>query len=66
MLNLIETFYLIKAIALKEASETRYWIELIIDNELALKSKFSSLLGEIKIIIEILVLITKKLKAKEN
>jgi len=32
----------------------------------ATKSKFSSLLEEIEIIIKILVSITKKLKAKEN
>jgi len=54
------------SIALKEASETRYWIELIIDNDLAPKSKFNSLLEEIEIIIKILVSITKKLKAKEK
>jgi four helix bundle protein len=54
------------SIALKEASETRYWIELIIDNQLAPKSKFNSLLEEIEVIIKILVSITKKLKAKEN
>ncbi|MEM8721667.1 MAG: four helix bundle protein [Cyanobacteria bacterium P01_G01_bin.39] len=53
-------------IALKEASETRYWIELIIDNKLAPKSKFIYLLEEVEIIIKILVSITKKLKAKEN
>lgn len=51
-------------IALKEANETRYWIELMIDNNLAPKSKFDSLFEEIEIIIKILVSITKKLKEK--
>ena len=53
-------------IALKEASETKYWIELIIENELAPKQKFTSMLEELEVIIKILVSITKKLKAKIN
>ena len=51
-------------IALKEASETKYWIELMIENNLAPKSKFSEMLVEIETIIKILVSITKKLKEK--
>ncbi len=51
-------------IALKEASETRYWIELVIENNLVPKSKFYSLFEEIEIIIKILVSTTKKLKEK--
>jgi four helix bundle protein len=54
------------SIALKEASETKYWIELIIDNNLASKQKFSLMLQEIEVIIKILVSITKKLKEKEK
>ena len=54
------------SIALKEASETKYWIELIIDNNLASKQKFSLMLEEIEIIIRILIAITKKLKEKEK
>ena len=49
-------------IALKEASETRYWINLIIDNELASKNKFTLMLEELDIIIKILISTTKKLK----
>ena len=51
-------------IALKEASETKYWIELMIENNLAPKSKFSEMLVEVETIIKILVSITKKLKEK--
>ena len=54
------------SIALKEASETKYWIELMIDNNLASKQKFSLMLQEIEVIIKILVAITKKLKEKEK
>ncbi len=51
-------------IALKEACETEYWIELIIENNLAPQAKFTDMLKELKIIIKILVSITKKLKEK--
>lgn len=54
------------SIALKEASETKYWIELMIENNLASKQKFSLMLQEIEAIIKILIAITKKLKEKEN
>lgn len=49
-------------IALKEAAETRMWIELMIESEIAPKYKFSLMLEEINIIIRILISITKKLK----
>lgn len=49
-------------IALKEASETRYWINLIIDDELASVSRFTPMLKELNEIIKILISITKKLK----
>lgn len=45
-------------IVLKKASETKYWIELMIKNQ------FSDMLTEVQIIIKILVAITKKLKEK--
>ena len=51
-------------IALKEASETRYWIELIIENKLAPQAKFKHMLDDLEVIIKILVSITKKLKEK--
>jgi four helix bundle protein len=49
-------------IALKEASETRYWIQLIIENNLASEIKFKAMLDELNQIIKILIAITKKLK----
>ena len=49
-------------IALKEASETRYWINLMINNELASKTRFTPMLEELNIIIKILIATTKKLK----
>ncbi len=51
-------------IALKEASETKYWIELMLENNLVPTIKFSDMLKEIEVIIRILVAITKKLKEK--
>ncbi len=51
-------------IALKEASETKYWIELMIENNLVPAQKFSSMLEEVEIIIKILTSTTKKLKEK--
>lgn len=54
------------SIALKEASETKYWIELMIENNLSSKQKFSLMLEEIDVIIKILIAITKKLKEKEK
>ncbi len=54
------------SIALKEASETKYWIELMIDNNLTSKQKFSLMLEEIDVIIKILIAITKKLIEKEK
>jgi four helix bundle protein len=51
-------------IALKEASETKYWIELMIENYLVPENKFSDMLTEVEVIIKILVAITKKLKEK--
>jgi four helix bundle protein len=51
-------------IALKEASETKYWIELMLENNLVPTIKFSDMLKEIEVIIKILVAITKKLKEK--
>ncbi len=49
-------------IALKEASETRYWIQLMIENNLAPEIKFKAMLDELNQIIKILIAITKKLK----
>ena len=52
------------SIALKEASETRYWIEIMIQSELISEKKFSSMIDEINRIIRILISTIKKLKDK--
>jgi four helix bundle protein len=49
-------------IALKEASETRYWIMLLIENNIIPESKLTLMLDELNQIIKILVATTKKLK----
>jgi four helix bundle protein len=51
-------------IALKEARETQYWLEILIESELVEKQKFESLLQEANEIGKILVTSTKKLKQK--
>ncbi len=51
-------------IALKEARETEYWIEILIESNMVENAKFNSLLQEATEIIKILVTSTKKLKSK--
>ncbi len=50
-------------IALKEARETEYWIEIMIDAEIVPSQKFSALLDEIDQIIRILAASVKKAKS---
>ncbi len=50
-------------IALKEARETEYWIEVMIDAEIVPSQKFSALLDEIDQIIRILAASVKKAKS---
>ena len=52
------------SIALKEASETRYWMKIMIESQLVSEQKFSSMLDEVDRIIRILISIIKKLKQK--
>ena len=52
------------SIALKEASETRYWITIMIKSGSVTKNKMSKMNDEIDNIIRILTAITKKLKEK--
>jgi four helix bundle protein len=54
------------SIALKEASETKYWIEIMIDSKIVPSTKFQPMLEELSLIIKILISTTKKLKEKEN
>jgi four helix bundle protein len=49
-------------IALKEANESRYWINLLIKSNSVPEHKFKPLLNELTEIINILVATTKKLK----
>lgn len=51
-------------IALKEARETQYWLEILIESEMIDSKKFSPLLKEATEIVAILVATTKKLKQK--
>ena len=51
-------------IALKEARETEYWLELLIESEIIKKTKLESMLNEADAIVRILVTITQKLKQK--
>lgn len=50
-------------IALKEARETEYWIEIMIDTKVVPEQKFTLLLKEIDSIIRILVSTIKSLKS---
>lgn len=51
-------------IALKEARETEYWIEILMKSELVSESKFKPLLEECQQIVRILIASTDKLKQK--
>ena len=53
------------SIALKEASECRYWIEIMIETKIVQESKFREMLPELNEIIKILISTTKKLKEKK-
>ncbi len=50
------------SIALKEAAECRYWIEIMIESNIVSASKFQEMLPELLRIIKILIATTKKLK----
>ena len=54
------------SIALKEASETLYWIELLHEAEYLSDKMFDSLYNDAKIIVGTLVNIINKLKRKSN
>lgn len=53
------------SIALKEASETQYWIKIMIKSELVSEQQFSLMQQEIIEIIKILTTTINKLKSKE-
>ena len=52
-------------IALKEADETQYWLEVLFRSELITEQEYKSLNEDLKEIIAILVSIVKKLKKKQ-
>lgn len=54
------------SIALKEASETKYWLELLVESGLLNNEQYESLLTDIKIIIGTLINIINKLKDKDR
>ena len=51
-------------IALKEADETQYWLELLFKSDYITKEEYQSLNEDLKEVIAILVSIVKKLKDK--
>ena len=53
-------------IALKEADETQYWLELLFRSEYITDEEYQSLNSDIQELIAILVSIVKKLKQKSN
>lgn len=52
------------SIALKEASEVLYWMQIMIKSEIATEKQFVLLIEEVEIIIRILTAIINKLKIK--
>ena len=54
------------SIALKEASETLYWIKVMIKSDLVSKSRFQKMIEENERIIKILASSIKKLKEKNQ
>ncbi len=54
------------SIAIKEASECRYWINIMIKSEIISENKMILLIEEVNNIIRILTTIINKLKAKEK
>jgi four helix bundle protein len=53
----------IETLDFQEASETRYWIKIMIKSEIVSEQKFSQIQEEIIEIIRILTSIIKKLKS---
>ncbi len=59
--------YLTKmSIALKEADETQYWLEVLYRSNFVSEKEYNSLNNDLKEIIAILVSIVKKLKGKKK
>lgn len=58
-------FYSKMNIALKEASETEYWLELLYESEFITDSQFNSIYADCKELLKILTSITKTQKSSE-
>lgn len=54
------------SIALKEAAETMYWLDLIYERELISTNQYNSMLNDVKTITGTLVNIINKVKQKNN
>jgi four helix bundle protein len=54
------------SIALKEVSECRYWIKILINSGVVTEQKFTPMLAELNKIIKIFISSINKLKQKEN
>ena len=54
--------YTFSEIAYKEASECKYWIEIMIESDIVSENKFNEMLPELEQIIGILISTIKKLK----
>ena len=54
------------SIALKEAAETIYWLDLLFDAQLISKKQYESMLNDVKTITGTLVNIINKVKQKNN
>ena len=59
-------FYSKMNIALKEASETEYWLELLHESEFITDNQFDSIYSDCKELLKILTSITKTQKSNEN
>ncbi len=59
-------FYAKMNIALKEASETEYWLDLLVSSRLIDPAHYTGINDDCQEIIKLLVAITKKQKAEEN
>ena len=59
-------FYLKLTIALKEADETAYWLELLFESDYITKEQFDSIYSDCDELIKILVAVTKTQKDKLN
>ena len=59
-------FYAKLNIALKEADETEYWLELLIETDYLTPQQFQSIYADCEELVKLLVAITKTQKGKEH